>query len=309
MRIAAVITAAGKNSEFEPLQMLGSITLAERNIATLRHAGIHQILVVTGYKAEDLEHHLAKYDVMFFRNPNFARNEMIDSFRIGIGWLAGKCDRILLMPSDIPFFTSATIRRLIDTEGDFVQPAYSGRPGHPIILSSALASSLMAYSGHDGLRGALQECGVQPVIVDVDDRGILLEYREAYENRELLEQHSRSLIRPLLNISFVREKVFFDSQIALLLSLVDDLGSVSRACSTMQISYTKGWNMIKSIEEQAGCELIRRSVGGLSGSSSTLTERGRELIEAFRAFEEAMYEHAEKEFDKIMPDWCRNEKD
>ncbi len=309
MRIGAVITAAGRKDDFEPMQVLGTITLAERNIAVLNHAGIHQILVVTGYKADDLEHHLAKYDVMFFRNPNYMRGEMIDSLRIGIGRLAGKCDRILLMPSDIPFFTSATIRRLIETEGDFVQPVYEGRPGHPIILSASLASSLMQYSGSDGLRGALQECGTEPVLVDVDDRGILLEYKEAYQNRELLEEHSRSLIRPILNISFVREKIFFDRQIALLLSLVDDLGSVSRACSTMQISYTKGWNLIRSIEEQTGCELIRRSVGGLSGSSSSLTDRGRELTEAYRAFEDLMYEYAEKEFDKYMPAWLGNEKD
>lgn len=308
MKIGAVIIAAGRNDEFEPLQTLGSITLAERNIVTLRHAGVFDILVVTGYKADDLEHHLAKYDVMFFRNPNYERSEMIDSYRIGIGYLRDKCERILLMPSDIPFFTTETIRSLTDTEGDFVQPVYNGRSGHPIILSSRIASRLDEYRGNGGLAGALAEFGIDPVQVEVDDPGILLEYEDAHGNEDLLSEHSRSLIRPMLNISFAREKIFFDSRIALLLSLVGDLGSVSKACRTMQISYTKGWNMIRSIELETGCELIKRSVGGLSGSSSELTGRGRELLEAYRRFVEIMYEHADEEFCRIIPEWIRSDK-
>lgn len=304
MRIGAVIAAAGRNENFEPLQTLGTISLAERNIATLRHAGIQQILVVTGYKADDLEHHLAKYDVMFFRNLNYAAGEMIDSYRLGISYLLGKCDRILLTPCDIPFFTARTIRLMIEAEGDFIQPVYCGQPGHPIIISASAAAGVLDYQGSGGLQGALQENRIEPVIIDVDDRGIVTEYAEAYRSREMLQDHSRSMIRPELHISFAREKVFFDSRIALLLSLVGDLGSVSKACRTMQISYTKGWNMIRSIELQTQCELIKRSVGGLSGSSSELTPRGRELLEAFRTFEDIMHRHADEEFQRIMPDWC-----
>ena len=305
-RIGAVIAAAGQNTEFEPLQTLGTITLAERTIATLRHAGIVQIAVVTGYKADELEHQLARYDVMFFRNLNYARSEMIDSYRIGISYLLDKCDRILLSPCDIPFFTAKTIRSLLDEEGDYIQPAYDGRPGHPIILSSRLASRIIDYRGEGGLAGAFAEYGIRPVTVDVDDSGILLEYADVYKNTEMLQRHSRSMIRPLLNVSFAKEKVFFDSRIALLLSLVGDLGSVSKACKTMQISYTKGWNLIRDIELQTQCELIKRNVGGLSGSSSELTERGKELLESFRQFESIMQEHAEEEFRRIIPGWCQD---
>ena len=127
------------------------------------------------------------------------------------------------------------------------------------------------------------------------------------QNTELLQKHSRSMIRPQLHLSFAKEKVFFDSRIALLLSLIDDLGSVSKACKTMQISYTRGWHMIRDIELQTQCDLVKRSVGGLSGSSSELTPRGRELLESFRLFENIMQEHAEEEFKKVIPDWCRND--
>jgi len=303
-RIGAIIAAAGQNDDFEPLQTLGTISLAERNIVTLKHAGITQIIVVTGYKADELEHHLAKYDVMFFRNPDYACSEMIHSYRIGISYLLNKCDKILLMPCDIPFFTSRTIRLLTETEGDFIQPAYQGKPGHPIVLSANIASEILDYNGEGGLAGALKK--YEPKTVEVDDNGILLEYADVYKNTEMLQRHSSSLIRPQLNIAFAKEKVFFDSHIALLLSLINDLGSVSQACKTMQISYTRCWNMIRNIEEQTQCELIKRNVGGRSGSSSELTERGRQLLYAYRQFEEVMQKHADTEFQKIIPEWCKN---
>ena len=302
-RIGAIIAAAGVNPDFDPMQTLGTISLAERNISTLQHAGINTILVVTGYKADDLEHHLAKYNVMFFRNPDYAVSEMIDSYRIGISYLLNKCDRILLTPCDIPFFTAHTIRLLLEADGDFVQPVYQDLPGHPVLLSSGLAGRLISYQGYGGLQGAVKEYGIQPTSVNVDDHGILLEYAEAYKNSDLLRHHSRTMIRPLLRVSFVKEKVFFDSRIALLLSLIRDLGSVSRACKAMQISYTKGWNMIRDIELQTECELVKRTVGGLMGSSSELTEEGSRLLEAFHRFESIMHKHAIEEFRNILPDW------
>ena len=173
-RIGAVIAAAGQNPDFEPLQTLGTISLAERNISTLKHAGITQIIVVTGYKADELEHHLSRYDVMFFRNFNYADSEMFDSYRIGISYLLGKCEKILLTPCDIPFFTADTIRSLMETRGDFIQPAYNGKPGHPIILSSRMAKRILDYEGEGGLAGAISEYGIQPQTVEVYDSGILL---------------------------------------------------------------------------------------------------------------------------------------
>ena len=301
-RIGAVIAAAGINPDFEPMQTLGTISLAERNISTLQHAGIHTILLVTGYKADDLEHHLKKYNVMFFRNPDYAVSEMIDSYRIGISYLLNKCDRILLTPCDIPFFTANTIRLLLEADGDLIQPVYRDLAGHPVILSSGLARRILTYEGFDGLQGAIREFGIQPISVNVDDHGILLEYADAYKNSDLLRRHSRSMVRPHIRVSFVKEKVFFDSRIALLLSLISDLGSVSRACKAMQISYTKGWNMIRDIELQAECELVKRNVGGLNGSSSELTERGSRLLEAFRCYESIMQKHADEEFRKLLPD-------
>ena len=45
---------------------LGSISIAQRVINNFRQAGISKIVVVTGYKADVLERHLASNNVIFF---------------------------------------------------------------------------------------------------------------------------------------------------------------------------------------------------------------------------------------------------
>ena len=62
MQTGAVITAAGMSSrmgDFKPMLNIGSISIAQRVVATLRQAGVGKIVMVTGYQALQLERHLA----------------------------------------------------------------------------------------------------------------------------------------------------------------------------------------------------------------------------------------------------------
>ena len=57
MQTAALIVAAGMSSrmgDFKPLLNLGSISVAQRVIATLHQAGVSKIVMVTGYNAVTL---------------------------------------------------------------------------------------------------------------------------------------------------------------------------------------------------------------------------------------------------------------
>ena len=121
--IGAVIVAAGLSSrmgDFKPMLTMGSISVSKRIIATLRHAGVERIVVVTGYRADDLEHHLARSGVLFFRNENYRTTDMFHSACIGLRYLIASCDRILFTPVDVPLFTSETVRQLLNRDGDYI---------------------------------------------------------------------------------------------------------------------------------------------------------------------------------------------
>ena len=62
MQIGALIVAAGMSKrmgEFKPMLSIGSISVAQRVVATLSQAGVGKIVMVTGYNATMLERHLA----------------------------------------------------------------------------------------------------------------------------------------------------------------------------------------------------------------------------------------------------------
>ena len=62
MQIGALIVAAGMSTrmgEFKPMLSIGSISVAQRVIATLSQSGVSKIVMVTGYNATMLERHLS----------------------------------------------------------------------------------------------------------------------------------------------------------------------------------------------------------------------------------------------------------
>ena len=107
MEIGALIVAAGMSSrmgEFKPMLSIGSISVAQRVIATLNQAGVSKIVMVTGYNATMLERHLAGNGIIFLRNEAYETTQMFDSVKIGLAYLQDKCDKVLFTPVDVPLF-------------------------------------------------------------------------------------------------------------------------------------------------------------------------------------------------------------
>ena len=101
MDTGAVVVAAGMSSrmgDFKPMLSIGSISVAQRVVATLKQAGAARVVVVTGYNAEELERHLASSGVVFLRNENYRTTHMFDSALIGLRYLRDKCRQVLTRP-------------------------------------------------------------------------------------------------------------------------------------------------------------------------------------------------------------------
>ena len=115
MRYAAVIAAAGLSSrmhEFKPLLCLGENTIIKRVIQSLREAGVGEIVVVTGYKTEVIQRHLAALNVRSVENKRFAETKMLDSLKLGLTALQEPYDFVFLMPGDVPLVRPETILQI-----------------------------------------------------------------------------------------------------------------------------------------------------------------------------------------------------
>ena len=295
MQIGALIVAAGMSSrmgDFKPMLSIGSISVAQRVVATLSQAGVSKIVMVTGYNATALERHLAGNGIIFLRNENYQTTQMFDSVKIGLRYLQDKCDRILFTPVDVPLFTAKTVKTILDSNAPLVVPMCEGQLGHPILISNELIPEILNDCGEMGLQGAMDRCSAELLKVDVADFGTIQDADTPEDFSKLLEYHNSQLVRPVVSVSLAKEKPFFDSRIAMLLMLIDETKSVRAAGQRMQLSYSSCWNIIRTLESQLSYTLIERSQGGAGGSTSVLTQRGKELLDRYCSYEKALKDRA-----------------
>ena len=295
MEIGALIVAAGMSrrmGEFKPMLSLGSISVAQRVVATLSQAGVSKIVMVTGYNATMLERHLAGNGIIFLRNEDYEHTQMFDSVKIGLRYLLDKCDRVLFTPVDVPLFTAGTVRAILDSGAELACPMCQGKQGHPILIASRLIPEILNDCGEQGLKGAMDRCSEPLHRIDVADFGTIKDADTPEDFSELLNYHNSQLVRPVVSVSLTKEKPFLDSKIAMLLMLVDETKSVRAAGNRMQLSYSSCWNIIRTLEGQLSYTLIERTQGGAGGSQSRLTERGRLLLERYTAYEKKLKEGA-----------------
>jgi molybdate transport repressor ModE-like protein len=300
MEVGALIVAAGMSSrmgEFKPMLNIGTISIAQRIVATFNRSGVNKVVMVTGYNAVTLERHLAGNGIIFLRNENYETTQMFDSVKIGLRYLQNKCDKVLFTPVDIPLFTPNTVQAMLATDAALACPVCRGEKGHPLLIDNRLISKILCDSGEQGLRGATERCGVPLLCVPVEDPGTLYDADTPEDFAALVDYHNNQLVRPVVSVSLAKEKVFFDSKTAMLLALIDETKSVRAAGQRMQLSYSSCWNMIHRLEEQLCYPLIERTQGGAVGGVSVLTDRGREFLAKYTEYDKKVRDIAEDLFD------------
>lgn len=303
MKIGALIVAAGMSKrmgQFKPMLSIGSISVAQRVVATLSQAGVSKIVMVTGYNATLLERHLSGNGIIFLRNENYETTQMFDSVKIGLEYLMDKCDKVLFTPVDVPLFTAKTVKTILDSQAALAVPMCEGRQGHPILIGSHLIPEILADCGKQGLKGAMDRCSVPLARIEVEDPGTIHDADTPEDFSQLVEYHNAQLVRPVVSVSLAKEKPFFDSKIAMLLTLIDETKSVRAAGQRMQLSYSSCWNIIRTLESQLNYTLIERSQGGAGGSTSVLTDRGKLLLERYNAYEKRLKEQANDLYDQYF---------
>lgn len=189
-RTGAVIVAAGLSSrmkDFKPLLPYGDTTISRHVVSVLRAFDVAPVAVVTGYRAEELERHLAADGIQFVRNERYQETQMFDSVKLGIEAVRRECDRVMIMPIDAPGILPETVSLVMETDAAMVRTLYHGEPGHPIIIQGELLDRICSYTGNRGLRGAMEEAGVPITNLEVEDRCVCWDVDTRQEYEKLLE--------------------------------------------------------------------------------------------------------------------------
>lgn len=315
MTYGAVIAAAGMSTrmkDFKQLIKVGDMTFAERIIVNFQRAGVKNIVMIVGFRGDEVKKSLRKCGVTFLENPDYERTDMFESVKTGLSYLAGTCDGIFVSPVDVPFFKETTIAAEIqaiereEDKADIVIPHFGESSGHPILLSSRAADYIRTYCGPGGLRAAcgafLAEKNEKVRVVMTEDEGCTIDADTPEDLERIIAFHNAHVIRPKVKVMIAGARPFFGPGAVTLLRQIDILGNVREACKKTEMSYSKGWSLISACEEALGVKIVERTKGGTSGGRAEVTEAGRRLIGLYEQFDRDVNAMAEQRFKELFTD-------
>jgi CTP:molybdopterin cytidylyltransferase MocA len=190
-KMAALVLAAGYSSRaqgFKPLLPLGESTVIENTLNSFCRAGISDITVVVGHRADELAPVLDGLKVRHVFNERYAEG-MFSSVITGVQALRPDAEAFFLLPADIPLVRSHTVRLLVrafrETGADVVYPVFQGERGHPPLISVSLLPAILAWNKPGGLRSLLAHYEPKTYEVDVLDEGVLLDLDTPADYQEI----------------------------------------------------------------------------------------------------------------------------
>jgi molybdenum cofactor cytidylyltransferase len=180
-RVVGLVLAAGSSRRFgaDKRQALlpGGDTLLDTVLRTQR-AVLQTVLVVTPLEDDFADQACRRHQALRVPCPQAAQGM---GRSLAAGLLAAQAldpspDAVLLALADMPGLQADTLVALLSrfhATGHAVMPVYLGRPGHPRVLPRGIWPALMALSGDEGARHAVD--WRQAEKVDVSDAGVLLD--------------------------------------------------------------------------------------------------------------------------------------
>jgi len=195
--IAAVILSAGASTRmgaFKPLLSLGNRTILEHVIETVRAAGVEDIRVVVGRRAEELMPVVERAEAAAIFNRDHERG-MFSSVCAGIKSLGPAVEAFFLLPVDIALVRPATFRRLAAAwakhPGRILYPVFGRKRGHPPLVPTAFISAILQHPGHGGLQKVLKIYEDRALDVDVADENILFDVDRPEDYEEAKGRYAR----------------------------------------------------------------------------------------------------------------------
>jgi molybdenum cofactor cytidylyltransferase len=179
--VSAILLAAGKASrmgKLKQLMPLGDSTILEQTLDNLLGSKAAEVVVVLGYKAEDIMKRLSGRPVKLVVNPLY-RKGMGTSIAAGLRFVDSQARAVMLVLGDQPYVDSPTIDRLLDAFGSnkkgIIIPTYKKKRGHPLIFARNYKAQLSKLTGDVGGREIIRENPKDVLEVPVNCEGVVID--------------------------------------------------------------------------------------------------------------------------------------
>ncbi|MEE9574718.1 MAG: molybdopterin-binding/glycosyltransferase family 2 protein [Gammaproteobacteria bacterium] len=182
--VTAIVLAAGQShrmgDENKLLMKIDDSPMIEHVAKTLNESCLNEIIVVTGFEAEQIKSALNSYDLRFVNNPDFDKG-LSTSLVAGLRSVDEMTDAVIICLGDMPMVTSTDIKQLInefnpDEGREICVPTYQGKRGNPILWSRRFINEMLQLEGDVGAKHLLFKYDDIVHEVPIQDSGILLDF-------------------------------------------------------------------------------------------------------------------------------------
>jgi len=198
--VSAILLAAGESKRLRMPKLLlpfGKSTILEQTIDNLLNSRVDEVIVVLGYRAEEMMRKLANRPVKIAINPIYHQG-MSTSIVKGLSLVNNRAQAIMVALADQPLINSQTINRLIEEslgyDKGIVIPTYQAERGHPVIFASEYKEELLGLKGDIGGRQTIKEHPNDTLEVIADSKAITMDINtinDYYTHLKLLNLKKR----------------------------------------------------------------------------------------------------------------------
>lgn len=153
-------------------------SLLARVISSVLESRVGEVIVVLGYKSEEVRNEVSDEDVKTVINPDFEKG-MNTSLKVGVRKASDEADAVLVVLADQPLLECETINSLVEAYENnnfkIIVPFYKGKRGNPVILDMSLKNKLMNIQGDVGARSIIKNKKEHVLSVEVDTPSVILD--------------------------------------------------------------------------------------------------------------------------------------
>jgi putative nucleotidyltransferase with HDIG domain len=186
--------------DFKPLLKLGPYRAVEHAVRCFLHAGVCDVRVVVGFRAEKIVEAVNPLGVAVVCNPDFDLG-MYSSVQAGLKTLEPGVRAFFILPADHPLIAPVTIKKMLNCrlqgQHSIVYPVFNGKRGHPPLISTKYKDDIVSGACPDGLQGFLSKYGHEAYDLEVPDKAVLLDMDTPEDYLYLQSYHRRKSIPTL----------------------------------------------------------------------------------------------------------------
>ncbi len=177
-RVGVVVLAAGQGKRSGTNKLLVENKKGEPLFMSAVKAAISSqarpVFVITGYRHEEMEEYLSKYDINILYNPSYATG-IGTSINLGLKSMPSTCDGAVLLPADMPNITAGDINKLINkfdkgSGKEVCLFSYKGVKGNPVLWSKSLYGQAEIVPENADVRVVFAEHSDYMKLVEVKDK-------------------------------------------------------------------------------------------------------------------------------------------